>query len=83
MSESLKLEKVTLWTSIPTYGDRDTTLSALDYIMQGWDGAIDSECVVLEYDAEELELVKKGHECNECETERETPPTEGIQLKLF
>jgi len=71
MSISIKIEKVTLWTSIPTYGDRDTTLSALDYIMQGWDGAIDSECVVLDYDAEDLELVKKGHEC-----------VEGTQLRL-
>ena len=59
MSKDIKLEKVTLWTAIPLYGAKDTTTSALDYIMDGYNGAIDSECSILAYDAEDYEMIPK------------------------
>ena len=62
MSKGIKLEKVTLWTSIPLYGAKDTTTSALDYIMDGYNGAIDSECVILDYGSEDYEMTPKGEE---------------------
>ena len=33
MSKSLKLEKVTLWTAVQTYGVKDSAVTSLDYIM--------------------------------------------------
>jgi hypothetical protein len=53
----MKLEKVTLWTSIPTY-DADPTTSALDYLLDTLNKHC-SECTILDYDAEEYTLVKK------------------------
>ena len=72
MSKSIKLEKVTVWTSIPLYGAKDTTISALDYILR----EIDSECVILDYDVEDLDLVKRVEV-------QPVEPAEGVQLKLF
>ena len=58
MSKSLKLEKVTLWTAIPTYGYQGTTVSSLDYMLDTLDKQLDSECIILDYDSEDYKLTK-------------------------
>ena len=49
-----RIEKLTIWTSINTYGD--TTfgdLSALDHLIPVLTKHLDPECVILDYDAED------------------------------
>ena len=56
MSKSIKLEKITLWTSIPLYGAKDTTVSAMDYMMDTLDNNI-GECSILDYTTEDYQMV--------------------------
>ena len=54
---TVKFEKITLWTSIQTYGANDRGLSALDYILPALD-KLEGECQLLDYDGEDYKLVK-------------------------
>ena len=57
MSKSLKLEKVTLWTAVQTYGVKDSAVTSLDYIMDRLN-MIDGDCSILDYDSEDYKLTK-------------------------
>ena len=56
-SKSVKLEKITLWTSVQTYNMK-SSISSLDYILDNLDD-MESECVILDYGTEDYELIKK------------------------
>ena len=54
---TVKFEKITLWTSVQTYGANDRALSALDYIIPALEN-LEAECMILDHDGEDYKLVK-------------------------
>ena len=63
---NIKLEKITLWTSMDSYGQEGTALqalTALDEILPALEGGIETK--ILSYDSEDLELTTKPKKTNE------------------
>ena len=58
---AVKIEKITLWTAVETYGDKGSGVfegaTALDYILPALN-EIGGECHILDHDTENYELVK-------------------------
>ena len=54
---TVKLEKITLWTSTQTYGAKNGGLSALDYILPALDN-LEGGCQLLDYGVEDYKLAK-------------------------
>lgn len=53
----MKLEKITLWTAIETYGFAKPEPGALDYIIHALQTFDDAEVTVLDYESEDYKLV--------------------------
>jgi len=54
---TVKIEKITLWTAIETYGHDGLGISALDYIIHALDN-LEGGCQILDQICEDYKLVK-------------------------